>query len=283
VLYVLAPEAIFGAGFHYFTWHVPSGWAQFGPHTIPRVLLYEAAFYPVLAVVALAGAWRAVRTREIGLFELQLAASALTALMGSLDPASSYNVYVPLAAFTIVYGVSELARLSERVPTWHGVRPAAVIALLAFATLLHDPRDFWIPDSARASYLDLQSIVRALPGKVYAPGIGQFSDGPQLFPAAHWVALDDMLRGPRHTAADSALSRSMLDPIRHPATTAYVLTNKPLATLAPPVNELADSYSLVKDYGSRFSALTALPRRFNHGYPRYLYRSTAVVEVTHAP
>jgi hypothetical protein len=155
---------------------------------------------------------------------------------------------------------------------------------MAFATLLRDPRDFWLPDSAGAAYADLQSTIRALPGKVYAPGIGQFSDGPQLFPAAHWVALDDMLRGPHRTPADSALSRSMLDPIRHPATTAYVLTNIPLATMAPPVSELANSYTLVQDYGTRFSSLTALPRRFEHGYPRYLYRSTAAVsEVTNAP
>jgi 4-amino-4-deoxy-L-arabinose transferase-like glycosyltransferase len=282
VLYALAPESIFGADFHFFTWHVPSGWSQFGAHTIPRVLLYVAAFYPALAFVALAGVWRAVRTREIGLLELQLAASALTAFMGSLDPGSSYNVFIPLAAFTIVYGVGELARLSERVPNWRGMRPAPVIALLAFATVLHDPRDFWLPDSAGASYADLQSTIRALPGKVYAPGIGQFADSAELFPAAHWVALDDMMRGPHRTAADSALARSMLDPIRHPAMTAYVLTNHPLATLAPPVSELAGGYALVTDYGARFSSLAALPRRFDHGYPRYLYRSTTA-EVAHAP
>lgn len=283
LLYALAPGTLLGYDFHFFTWHVPSGWSQFGPHTIPRVVLYVAVFYPALAVVALAGAWRAARAREIGLLELQLAASALTAFMGSLDPGSSYNVFIPLAAFTIVYGVSELARLSERVPMWHGLRPAPAIALLAFATLLHDPRDFWLPDSAGAAFADLQSTIRALPGRVYAPGIGQLARGPQLFPAAHWVALDDIMRGPHRTAADSALSRSMLDPIRHPAMTAYVLTNHPLATLAPPVSELAESYVLVTDYGARFSSLTALPRRFDHGYPRYLYRSTAAGEVTHAP
>ena len=91
------------------------------------------------------------------------------------------------------------------------------------------------------------------------------------------------MRGPRRTAADTALARSLLDPIRHPANTAYVLTNHPLATLAPPVSELADGYTLVQDYGDRFAALTALPRRFDHGYPRYLYRSTAVAEASHAP
>jgi hypothetical protein len=282
-LYALAPGTILGPGFHFFTWHVPSGWSQFGAHTIPRVVLYVAAFYPALGCVALWGAWRAVRARQIGLLELQLGAAALTAFMGSLDPGSSYNVFIPLAAFTIVYGTIELARMSERVPLWHGIRPAPALALLAFATLIHDPRDFWLPSSSAASYADLQSTIRALDGKVYAPGIGQLTDGPQLYPAAHWVALDDIMRGPHRSAADSALARHLLDPIRHPAITAYVLTNHPLATLAPPVSELADGYTLVQDYGERFVALTALPRRFDHGYPRYLYRSTAAVEAPHAP
>ncbi len=171
--------------------------------------------------------------------------------------------------------------LSARLCT--NVVRALVLALLAFATLITDPRAFWLPSSSRAQYADLQATIRALPGKVYAPGIGELVDGPQLYPTAHWVALDDMMRGPRRTAADSALSRRMLDPIRHPEITSYVLTNFPLATLAPPVSELAESYTLVTDYGPRFAALTALPRRFDHGYPRYLYRSVSPGEATHAP
>ncbi len=283
VLYVWAPGHVLGPGFHLFTWHVPSGWSQFGAHTIPRVVLYVAEFYPALAVVALAGLWRAVKAREIGLLDLELAAAALTAFMGSLDPGSSYNVFIPLATFTIVCGTIELARIATRVPLWHGVRPALVLTLVAFAPLVHDPRAFWLPASSRAAYADLQATIRAMDGKVYAPGIGELVDGPQLYPTAHWVALDDMMRGPHRTAADSTLSRRMLDPVRHPAITAYVLTNHPLTTLAPPVSELASSYTLVEDYGERFASLTALPRRFDHGYPRYLYRSVAPGEVTHAP
>ena len=283
VLYVWAPGTVLGPGFHFFTWHVPSGWSQFGVHTIPRVLLYVIENYPVLALVALAGLWRATRAWEVGILDLELCAAALTAFMGSLDVGSSYNVFIPLATFTIVYSCIELAHMSEQTPLWKSVRPALVLALLAFATLLHDPRAFWLPNNSRAQYADLQSTIRALPGKVYAPGIGELVDGPQLYPTAHWVALDDMMRGPHRTAEDSALSRRMLDPIRHPETTVYVLTNHPLATLAQPVSELAGSYTLVQDYGERFASLTALPRRFDHGYPRYLYRSAAAGEVTHAP
>jgi hypothetical protein len=283
VLYVWAPGTVLGPGFHLFTWHVPSGWSQFGAHTIPRVLLYVVEHYPVLAVVALAGLWRAARAWEVGILDLELCAAALTAFMGSLDIGSSYNVFIPLATFTIVYACIELARMSVEMPLWKGVHPAPVLTLLAFATVLHDPRAFWLPANSRAEYADLQSTIRALPGKVYAPGIGELVDGPQLYPTAHWVALDDMMRGPHRTAEDSALSRRMLDPIRHPETTVYVLTNHPLATLARPVSEIASSYTLVEDYGERFASLAALPRRFDHGYPRYLYSSAAAGEVTHAP
>jgi hypothetical protein len=283
VLYVWAPGSILGPGFHLFTWHVPSGWSQFSAHTIPRVVLYVVEFYPVLALLAVAGIVRALKTRAVGLLELELAAAACTAFMGSLDPGSSFNVFIPLAAFTIVYGVIELARISTEVPLWKGVRPAYVLTLLAFATVLQDPRAFWLPANSRAQYADLQATIRALPGKVYAPGIGELVDGPQLYPTAHWVALDDMMRGPHRTAEDSALARRMLDPIRHPETTVYVLTNHPLATLAQPVSELASSYTLVKNYGDRFASLAALPRRFDHGYPRYLYSSAAAGEVTHVP
>ena len=32
--------------------------------------------------------------------------------------------------------------------------------------------------------------------------------------------------------------------------------------------------AFVNDFGQRFEPLRGLPRRFNHGYPRYLYRNT---------
>lgn len=281
LLYLAAPGTLLGPGFHYFTWHVPSGWSQFSMHSIFRVMQYAKKFYPVLALVALVGVFRAWRARTIGILELELGAAFLTALMGALDPGSTYNVFIPMGAFCILYGSIELARLDARAPTWLGIRPALVAALLAFATLLYDPRALWLPASARASYADLQATIRALPGFVYAPGIGQFVDGPRLYPAAHWVALEDMMRGPHRAAADSALARRMLDPLRHPATTAFVLTNAPLSTMAPPVRELAASYALVRDYGDRFAPLTALPRPTNPGWPRYLYRFTGAGESAH--
>jgi hypothetical protein len=155
--------------------------------------------------------------------------------------------------------------------------------LLAFATLVHDPRAYWIPAKAGASYADLRATLSALPGPVYAPGIGQFPDGDTLIPAAHWVALDDIMRGPHRSAADSTLARTLLDGAAKPGREWYVLTNHPLGELAPPVNELASSFVLVKDFGDRFATLRTLPRRFDQGYPRYLYRNKGDGALSHGP
>jgi 4-amino-4-deoxy-L-arabinose transferase-like glycosyltransferase len=283
LLYLLAPGTLLGPGFHYFTWQVPTGWSPFRIRAIPRMILhafvqrvtlYLLTSFPILATAALAGAYRAIKARKTGILEFQLGAAFITALMGSMDSGSSNNVFIPLAAFCIVCGTIQIARWYDTTPAWNGVGLWRVATVLAFATLVHDPRAYWIPAAVRGEYADLLTIIRELPGTVYAPGIGELEYGPELYPGAHWVALDDIMRGSRRTSADSALARSMLDPLRNPSTTAFVLTNRPLATLSPPVRELAGSYSLVKDYGERFALLTALPRRFDHGFPRYLYRFT---------
>lgn len=283
LLYLYAPASVLGPAFHFFTWHVPSGWSQFTSHTIPRVVIFVAQSYLVLAAVALWGAYLALRARTVSVLELMLGAAFLTAFMGSLDPGASFNVFIPMGAFCIVNGTIELQRLNERAPSWHGVRPGLVGLLLAFATLIHDPRTFWIPAAASASYADLRATLSALPGPVYAPGIGQFPDGDTLMPAAHWVALDDMMRGPHRSAADSAMARKLLDPTRQTSRQWFVLTNRPLAELAPPVNELASSFVLVEDFGNRFATLRTLPRRFDQGYPRYLYRNAGTGALSHGP
>lgn len=283
LLYLVAPGTFLGPEFHYFTWHVPSGWSEYSTKSIYRVIRYAKSCYPVLVLAALVGAYHTLRSRKIGILELQLGAAFLTALMGSLDPGSSNNVFIPFSAFCILYGSIELARIDEAGTIALGLRPALLAVLLAFATLLRDPRAYWLPASARASYADLQATIRALPGTVYAPGIGQLVDGPRLYPAAHWVALEDMMRGPHRTAADSALARRMLDPLRHPSTPAFVLTNHPLATMSAPTRELATRFELIQDYGDRFTPLTAVARPYHAGWPRYLYRSIGVGAPAHVP
>jgi hypothetical protein len=283
LLYLFA-SGFLGPDFHYFTWHVPSGWSQPTIRTIPRVALFVAASYPVLAVLALWGVYRAFRMRSLELMDVQFGVAVATGIMGSLDVGSSYNVFIPLGAFCIVRGSIELARLDARAIRWRGNRLSLACALLAFATLLRDPAAYWLPSSAAASYAELQDTVRKLPGPVYAPGIGQFVDGPRLHPAAHWVALDDLMRGTHsRSAADSTLARSMIAALCQPAHDAFILTNVPLATLSAPVNELSAHYALVRDFGSRFEALKPLPGRFDTGWPRYLYQFEGSMGVVHAP
>ena len=283
LLYLIAPVETLGPAFHYFTWQVPSGWSELRWHSITRVAQYAKQFYLALAVIALWGTFRAIRTRSIQVLDVQLGAAFLTAFMASLDPGSTYNGFIPMGAFCIVCGSVELARIDQRAVRFLRARLAYVGALLAFATLLYDPRTLWLSASARESYADLQQTIRDLPGPVYAPGIGQFVDGPRLFPAAHWIALEDMIRGRHRTHADTARARSVLDDLRHPATTAFVLTNRPLALIAMPVNELAANYKMVSDFGNRFAALAPVPRPTSLGWPRYLYRFDDSGKFAHVP
>jgi len=275
-LYILAPGTLLGPEFHYFTWKVPGGWSQLSGHTFYRVALFVAAYYPIVALAALVGVYRSFREKRFGILDAQLCAAFVTGFMGSLDPGSSYNVYVPMGAFCLVRGSVELARFGERIAPRYRLHPALIAALMAFATLFRDPRPYWLPvATARIEYAALLATVGALPGTVYAPAIGQFVNGPSLYPAAHWVALEDIMRGPHRTAADSALARKLMEPALHPAGVAFLLTNLPIASISAPVNELSSSYTLVQDFGNRFAALEPLPRPFNTGFPRYLYRSTS--------
>jgi hypothetical protein len=75
----------------------------------------------------------------------------------------------------------------------------------------------------------------------------------------------------------------MLDPLRHPATPVYMLTNFPIETMSAPTRELATRFDLVQDYGDRFAPLTALPRPYYSGWPRYLYRSIGAGAPAHVP
>ena len=274
-LYILALGTLLGPEFHYFTWYVPGGWSELSGHTFYRVTLYVASFYPFIALAAVFGIIRSYGEAKVNILDAQLAAAFVTAIMGSLDPGSSYNVLIPMGAFCIARGTVELGRLSMRAAPRFRLQPALVAALLAFATLVRDPRPYWLPvAAARTAFADLLATVQALPGTVYAPGIGQFESGPTLYPAAHWIAVEDIMRGPRRTAADSALARRLIDPARHPEGVAFLITNRPISTLSAPVRELASSYTLVRDFGNRFSALQPLPRPVDTGFPRYLYRSS---------
>ena len=86
------------------------------------------------------------------------------------------------------------------------------------------------------------------------------------------MALDDITRGPRRGPEAQRLATELLAPAREPAGRAYVLTNRPLDSIAPVLVDLSTVYVLEADLGDRFKPLRVLRKRFDHGWPRYLYR-----------
>jgi hypothetical protein len=269
VAYAIAP---LGVDFHYFTWDVPRGWSKVNVETFARLIRFAAGNYLPLLIAAAIPLVRAARKREpVTIWHVQFIMGCASALMGSLDWGSSDNVFIPFGAFTIVLGTFGLAELvrSDATPVMRAVQALAVA--IAFTPLTYAPQTVILARHSHAALADLEHTVQILPGPVYAPGIAQFAGPPLFSPGAHWVALEDMARGPGHTAADEAQAEALLDPALHPAGRAYVLTSKPFAQMTPPVSLLGSHYVLAQDYGNRFEPLTGLPKRYNHGFPRYLY------------
>jgi len=80
-----------------------------------------------------------------------------------------------------------------------------------------------------------------------------------------------MVRGPGLDARNHPNTRNLLEPALRPGGTAYVLANDPLQKLKVTAF-LEESYVLDRDFGDRFKFLGVLPKRWDHGWPQYLYR-----------
>ena len=268
VLYVFAGQRLFGPFFHYFTWEVPRRWGtELRLLSLVRYLGFIALFYPVLAassLVSLAHQWR-----EPDAWRVQLVFAMLTGLVGALDRGSAENVFIPMGTFFILVGTIWLAEWSRR--SAGSPLPEAAL-LLAFVTLAYDPRPLVPSPGARAAYADLVGYLRGLGGPVFGPWQGQLPDGFVLRPAAHWVALEDLVRGPGRDPAENPVVERLAAPAAHPTGPAFILANQPLVTLDV-LAFLQDDYVLACDLGDRFRPLRVLPKRYDHGWPRYLYRS----------
>lgn len=274
-LYVFAGPRLFGSHFHYFTWSVPRQWSEINLRTFKRYFGYSLLYYPLLAAAALSTtAWAVLSApRRLDIWRVQLLASLASGLMGALDPGSSYNVFISMGTFFIIVGTLGLHELAERAAVRrYGLQYVALFA--SFALLAFNPLRIAVPSQAAASYADLVQMLRGLHGQVYAPWLGQLERDYTLYPAAHWVGLEDMLRGPGRETRNQPLTRRLLDPVLHPSGPAYVLTNQPLEGEGsiPVLGFLLEDYELQADLGQRFAALRCLPKRYDHGWPRYLYR-----------
>ncbi len=273
LLYLAASPWPFGPAFHYFTWDVPRGWSTIDFAAAGRVLMFTARHYLPLAVGAmlpLIGAWRG--RERVRAWHVQMLAGVASALLGALDSGSSDNVFIPFGALLIVLGTVGLEAAVRSDAGFRARTLQAFAVAVAYSVLIYDPASVIVSPRAPAAYADLVGVVHSLDGPLYAPDIGELAGPPLFYPGAHWVALDDIGRGPGHTATDRAVAYDLMAPAEHPAGKAYLMTNLPLATEQPPLSRLAGVYVLETDFGSRFAALEGLPKRYDHRFPRYLYR-----------
>jgi hypothetical protein len=244
---------------------------------VRRYVTFLVFNYPFLGAAALwrvaDQAWR--NPRNPGIWQVQFLFALCSGFMGSLDPGSSNNVYIPVGAWCILLGVWGIHDLMKEFEP-HSLRRFAYPALAAsFVLFASDPRPMVCSPKAPAVYEDFLAELEGLGGPVYAPSLGQLPGTYKLFPAANWVALDDMVRGPGKDTRDQPVIRGLLAPSIRPAGPAFLLTNHPIDGLMPVISFLKDYYVLDQDYGTRFEALRVLPGRWDHRWPRYLYRYQA--------
>jgi len=275
-LYVFGGPALFGSHFHYFTWTVPRQWTEVNLRTFKRFFGYNGIFYPVLSLSAVFVLYEAARDRcvRLNIWQVQAVFAVLSGFMGSLDGGSSYNVYIAMGTFFILLGTLGLHELARR-PFVRRYGLQYLGLLLSFAVFVYNPFRVAVPARAESSYADLIQMLRGLGGTVYAPSLGQLEEDFVLYPAAHWVALEDMIRGPGRDTHNQPITRRLLEPALEPAGPAFILANYRLEgdySFPSHLRFLLDDYVLDADLGDRFEPLRCLRKRFDHGWPRYLYR-----------
>ncbi|MBM3735287.1 MAG: DUF2029 domain-containing protein [Acidobacteria bacterium] len=261
-LYLFGGPSLFGSHFHYFTWEVPSAWSELDAESLSRIARLALRSYLPLVVAGAWAFWKSVRTA--GIWHVQMFAATLSAVMGALDPGSSNNVFAAFGVFLIYWGVRGFAAAATR--------PGQIAALAAFFALAYNPLDYWIPAEAAAKHREFTAYVRALPGPVYIPKFGQLADTDlKLNPAVHWVALDDMIRGPGRDEHNHPESRRLLASMIQVEGTAYLIMHNPLEP-DPVLGFLARYYRLATDLEDRFRALGNVPHRWGVVWPRYVYQ-----------
>jgi hypothetical protein len=274
ILYVGLGSSLFGSHFHYFTWQVPSRWSRLDLRAVARLVRFVGRTYPFLAISSLAFALLSVWKlgRRVDIWHVQLLIALSSGLMGALDSESANNVFIPMGTWFIVVGVIGLQGFLERIAQLGRWKVDRFALAASFIPLLYDPRSVIVSPSANVAFVDFTSFLAGLGGNVYAPTIGQLESGYVLRPAAHWAPLDDMVRGPGREVRHQHEIRRLLESALHPAGRAYLLTHHRLEAF-PVIDFLGETYSLETDLGSRFEALRVLPKRYDHGWPRYLYVS----------
>jgi len=271
--YLWAGPVLFGEQFHYFTWTVPAAWQEINLQTFRRFAGFIVKFHGMLALgIGLAFcAKRVFLSSRPNVWEFQIPFALLTGLLGAMDPGSSDNVFIPMSTWLILLGVLSWHELTTGFAVLNAWKLDRLALLISFGLVVFDPTTVAVSAESQKCYGEFVAFLRQLDGPVYAPTLGHLSSGYTFYPAAHWVAIEDMIRGPGRDTENHPVTRKILDPIVHPSGPAYILVNRPLDTF-PFFRFLSVIFVLEEDLGDRFRPLRALPKRFDHLWPRYLYR-----------
>lgn len=273
IIYLFLGPILFGSHFHYFTWEVPRQWSEMKMKSLRYFVTFIVKGYPILllsSVIVLFDSLMRTKKR-IDIWLVMLVCSALAGLIGAMDPGSSNNNYIPLGTLLIIVGTLRLRAMEIRQETYRFRGLWAFALFFSFGALMYNPFSVIVPRDTKRVYEDMIHTLRDLEGIVYAPAIGQLQDGYRLHPAVHWAALEDMIRGPGRDTRNHPNTRLLLDPIIHPKGPAFILSNVRLNAY-PWMAFLGNYYTLESDFGDRFKSLRILPVRFDHKWPRYLYR-----------
>ncbi len=272
VLYLLAPASLLGPRFHYFTYTVPSSWSSLDVSAIARLVRFTGQNYLMLSLLAGAGFLLSLKRRPLSVWMFLLPFAFASAVLGVMDSESNNNVLIPFGVWLIICGALALHGLQRRLPGFQRAGLHVAVLGISFALLFFPPRSVLVSAEADTAHADLVSFLDALEGPVYAPWLGQLPAGYQFNPGVHWVPLTDMFRGSGNDFGDKAELRPFLESVIHPeAQQAYILMNFPLEQ-DPAIGFLREYYVLEEDLGERFMALSTLPKRYNLGWPQYLYR-----------
>ncbi len=274
VLYVFGGPLLFGPRFLYFTWEVPRAWSTLDRSIFIRYFSFIALSYPLLALSGTLTSLQAIvrQRKTLNVWHIQFFFALLSGFMGSLDKGSNNNVYAPMGTWLILVGVLGLYEFARQLPALERYRAHQLALFATFAIMLYYPQSVLVSPRAGESYSDLIRVLNSLNAHVYAPDLGQLEQGYTLSPTAHWVALEDMVRGPGRDTQNNPIVRALVDPVLHPSGPAFVLTNRNWEQGCECIKFLSDYYVLETDFGDRFEALHGLARRWDVGWPRYLYR-----------
>jgi hypothetical protein len=209
--------------------------------------------------------------KNVSIWYFMLPFAMLSGVLGALDPGSNNNVFVMMGVWFIITGVLGFHTFVEQYALTKKWAFHLVGIGASFALLYYIPASVMVSPSAPEAYDDLISYLNSLDGPVYAPWLGQLQSGYSFSPSAHWVPMEDLIRGPGVDIFNHPNIRTLLEPVIYPKGNAYILMNYPLEDDSL-LTFLLANYRLEKDLGERFAPLSTLPKRFNLEYPRYLYK-----------